>query len=106
MLDLFGDEGRRNPYSAYARLRGAPAHHDPGSGLWILLDYDVVKGALHDPETWSSRASASGGQPLDWLIFSDPPRHSALRALTLRAFTPRAVAALEPRIRGMSRELL
>jgi cytochrome P450 len=106
MANLFGDESRRNPYSVYAQLRGAAVHHDPGSGLWMLLGYDEVLGALHDPEAWSSRAAASGGQPLDWLIFQDPPRHTALRALILRAFTPRAVAALEPRIRTLSRELL
>jgi len=104
MSSLFGDESRRNPYSAYAQLR-SPVHHD-SSGLWMLLGYDEVLGALHDPATWSSRASADGGAPLDWLIFSDPPRHTALRALILRAFTPRAVAALEPRIRQLSRELL
>jgi len=105
MGDLFGDESRRNPYSMYAQVE-SPVHRDPGSGLWMLLGYDAVLEALHDPETWSSRASADGGQPLDWLIFSDPPRHTALRALILRAFTPRAVAALEPRIRALSRELL
>jgi cytochrome P450 len=104
--ELLGDAGRRNPYSFYAQLRGEPIHHDPGSGLWLILDYEGVKRALHDHEAWSSRASASGGQPLDWLIFQDPPRHAALRALILRAFTPRAVAELEPRIRQLSRELL
>jgi len=106
MLDLLGDESRRNPYPLYAQLRGSPVHRDPGTGLWLLLGYDEVKGALHDPETWSSGAAASGGQPLEWLIFQDPPRHTALRALILRAFTPRAVAALEPRIRKLSRELI
>src|SRR6185503_1955462 len=105
MSSLFGDESRRNPYPMYAQLQ-SPVHHDPASGLWMLLGYDEVLGALHDPATWSSRASADGGAPLDWLIFQDPPRHTALRALILRAFTPRAVAALEPRIRELSRELL
>jgi cytochrome P450 len=106
LVQLLGDDGRRNPYFVYEQLRGSPVHHDPQSGLWMLLGYDEAKSALHDPELWSSRAAGSGGQPLDWLIFQDPPRHTALRALILRAFTLRAVAALEPRIRKLSRELL
>src|SRR5262249_40016148 len=36
----------------------------------------------------------------------DPPRHTKLRALISRAFTPRVVADLEPRIRELSRQLL
>jgi cytochrome P450 len=104
--DLLGDEGRRNPCAVYAQLQSAPVQHLPDAGLWLILDYDGVKRALSDSDTWSSRAAASGGQPLDWLIFQDPPRHAVLRALVLRAFTPRAVAALEPRIRALSRELL
>ncbi len=106
LLQLLGAEGRRNPYPVYAELRRSPVHHDATTGLWLILDYEGVKSALHDHDTWSSRASADGGAPLEWLIFQDPPRHAQLRALILRAFTPRAVAALEPRIAQLARELL
>src|SRR5207248_5247804 len=41
-----------------------------------------------------------------WFVFLDPPRHSQLRALISRAFTPRLVSSLEPRIREFSRDLL
>jgi cytochrome P450 len=44
--------------------------------------------------------------PENWFIFFDPPRHTRLRALITRAFTPRSVANLEPRIRELSRQLL
>jgi cytochrome P450 len=40
------------------------------------------------------------------MIFNDAPRHTRLRGLVLRAFTPRAVAALEPRIAQISQALL
>src|SRR5260370_29606337 len=40
------------------------------------------------------------------MICFDPPRHTKLRALIMRAFTPRVVANLEPRIRELSRQLL
>jgi cytochrome P450 len=36
----------------------------------------------------------------------DPPRHTKLRAILGRVFTPRSIAALEPRIRALTRELL
>src|SRR5262249_39289719 len=44
--------------------------------------------------------------PKNWFLFFDPPRHTRLRALITRAFTPSSVASLEPRIRELSRQLL
>jgi cytochrome P450 len=41
-----------------------------------------------------------------WFIFFDPPGHTKLRSPIMRAFTPRVVANLEPRIPELSRELL
>ena len=49
---------------------------------------------------------ASRGVRFAWLLFIDPPRHTQLRAIISRAFTPRSVSALEPRIRELSRALL
>jgi cytochrome P450 len=40
------------------------------------------------------------------LLTVDPPRHSRLRGLVSRAFTPRAVAALEPTVVEVASELL
>jgi cytochrome P450 len=107
VIDLLSDQVRRDPYPVYARLREAsPVLHDARSGVWMVFDYDGVKRALTDHDAFSSRAAPPGGQPLDWLIFLDPPRHTKLRALVMRAFTPRVVAGLEPRIRALSRTLL
>src|SRR5439155_14942389 len=41
-----------------------------------------------------------------WFIFLDPPRHTRMRSLIQRAFTPGTVAALEHRIRELSRHLI
>ncbi len=107
MLDLFTEDVCRNPFPVYDRLRAsAPVYHDPRVDLSMVFDYEGVRQALADPETFSSRAAPPGGKPLDWMIFTDPPRHTKLRALILRAFTPRVVAGLEPRIRELSRRLL
>jgi cytochrome P450 len=107
VIDLFSAEMRRNPYPVYDWLRSAsPVLHDPRSDFWMVFDYEGVTRALNDLDGFSSRAAPPGGGALDWLVFFDPPRHTKLRALIQRAFTPRSVAALEPRIRELARDLL
>ena len=104
---MIADALRRNPFPAYRLMRRfAPVFHDRRHRLWILFDYESVKRALHDPDTFSSRAAPPGDQPLDWLIFQDPPLHAKLRGIIMRTFTPRAIAGLEPRIRALAGELL
>jgi cytochrome P450 len=101
MIDLFSDEARRNPFPRYDAIRStSPVLHDPGSGHWMVFDYEGVKRALGDTDTFSSRFGP------EWMIFLDPPRHTKTRGLISRAFTPRSVANLEPRIRELSRGLL
>ena len=104
MLELFSDEARRNPFPLYDGLRSTSPvlHVPPPFDLWLIFDYDGVKRALADHETFSSAVPA----PRNWFNFDDPPRHTKLRGLLLRAFTPRVVAGLEPRIREMSAGLL
>src|SRR5947199_9602581 len=106
-MTFLSAEVRRNPYPFYQQMRsGSPAVHDPGSDSWMIFDYDGVKRALNDHEAFSSSmANAGRGNP-PWFIFLDPPRHTKLRNLVLRAFTSRTVACLEPRIRELSRQLL
>src|SRR3954453_17105392 len=102
LFNLLSDDMRRNPYPAYAQIRSAtPLLQDPESGLRMIFDYDGVKRVLNDQEDFSSRHG-----PVDWMIFLDPPRHSKLRALISKAFTPTSVTNLEPRIRGFASKLL
>jgi len=106
-MSFFSDDFRRDPYPTYASLRGAsPVLHEPQSGAWLVFDYDGVKRTLHDQGSFASAVSPEGGPTSRWLIFMDPPRHTRLRALIVKAFTPRVVEGLEPRIRALSRELL
>ncbi|MFY2556171.1 cytochrome P450 [Corallococcus terminator] len=107
MLELFTDEVRRNPFPLYAKLRAAsPLLHEPEADLWILFDYDSVKRALHDHDAFSSIVTTETGTTPDWLLFSDPPRHTKLRGIIMRAFTPHSIANLEPHVQALSRELL
>jgi cytochrome P450 len=103
-MDLFTDDMRRDPYPVYDALRrGGPVFKvPPPFDAWLVLDYDGVRGMLADHATFSSRVPA----PKNWFLFSDPPQHTKLRGLISRAFTPRMVVELEPRIRAISRQLL
>jgi cytochrome P450 len=106
-MDLFSDETRRNPFPIYDQLRSvAPVFHLPGPDLYFLFGHDAVKRALSDHEVFSSNVGPTRGETFQWLLFMDPPRHTKLRAIISRAFTPRSVAGLEPRIRAISRGLL
>ena len=108
-MDLFSDEMRRNPYPVYDQMRAvAPVFHLAQFDLWMIFDYDGVKRALIDHDAFSSDLSHVPGQgnPGEWFLFFDPPRHTKLRTLIAKAFTPRVVADLEPRLRDLSRELL
>ena len=104
MMNIFSDEARRNPFPMYDQLRsGSPVLQvPPPFDLWMIFDYEGVKRALGDQDAFSSAVPA----PKDWFIFHDPPRHTKLRSLISRAFIPRVVTSLEPRIRELSRELL
>jgi cytochrome P450 len=106
-MNLLSSDMRRNPYPMYGQMRaGSPVVHVPPLNLWMIFDYDGVKRALNDHDAFSSSMSAAGRTNPEWLIFFDPPRHATLRAIIMRAFTPRVVANLEPRIQELSRELL
>ena len=115
---------RENPYPYYAELRReAPAYKVPSLGVWAVSRYADVVAILRSPERFSSAAMASAvrrpadlapegteGQAPDptaaSIIGSDPPEHTRLRTIVSRVFTPRRIAALEPRVREIARERL
>lgn len=107
MIDLSSPDFRRNPFPIYQQLRAAaPVLHEPQTDSWLLFDYDSVKLALTDHERFSSDMTIAGRGNPEWIIFMDPPRQMRLRGLISKAFTPRGVAELEPRIRRLSAQLL
>lgn len=100
---LFTEDMRRDPYPLYAGLRATtPVLHFAPANLWFVLGHADVKRVLTDHEVFSSNVGPSRGvSSFDWMLFADPPRHSRLRGIVTRAFTPRTIAALEPRIREL-----
>lgn len=107
MLDFLTDDMRRDPYPLYEQVRSSmPLLLETQTGMWLVFDYERVKRVLTDHDAFSSSVTPPTGKAPEWLVFSDPPRHTKLRAILMKAFTPRSIASLEPRIRELSRELL
>lgn len=107
-------EVKENPYPYYAYLRGhAPAYQIEGLGFWALSRYDDIDFVLKNPSFFSSStflANMLGDlNPVPEapsLVSCDPPDHTRLRKLINKAFTPRIIRSLEPRIREVARELV
>ncbi len=102
-----------NPYPWYERMRRtAPVHHDEANGLWSVFRFDDVERVLSDFRGFSSRFGVydEDGEPLSpiasSMIGTDPPSHTKLRTIVSGAFTSRAIADLEPRIRAVTARLL
>ena len=95
-------EVKADPYPYYAEMRrDDPVHRMEAFGAYMVARFDDVSRILMDPELFSSvgfGASDIEGRPTNMLISCDPPDHTRLRGLVNRAFTPRIIAALEPRI--------
>lgn len=105
-MSFFSREVRRDPYPLYEQVRiSSPLLHNAAADMWLVFDHDGARRVLTEEDCWSSAVSPAGVTS-QWLLFTDPPRHSKLRALVSRAFHGRAVEALEPRIRALSSGLL
>ena len=110
-FDPYSYEIHEDPYPTYRRLRDeAPAYYNEKRGFWALSRYDDVRTALNDWRTFTSTQGITleplrkGTEP--HIIEMDPPRHTRLRALVSRAFTPNRMARLEEPIRARARALI
>ncbi|HEV2244415.1 MAG TPA: cytochrome P450, partial [Streptosporangiaceae bacterium] len=96
-----------DPYPVYRRLRErAPLYYNEQHDFYALSRFDDVDRALSDPKTYISgrgdvlEVIKSGIDiPPGTVIMEDPPVHTTHRRLLSGVFTPRKVAALEPKIR-------
>ena len=105
-----------DPFPYYARLRRwDPVHRCP-DGSVFLTRYDDVVAVYQDHHRFSSDkrvefAPKFGDSPLyehhtTSVVFRDPPDHTRIRKLFAPAFTPKALAALEPRVERLVDALL
>lgn len=111
-----------NPYPLYHKLRSEdPVQWEESLGGWMLLRYDDVANAVLNPTLGSDRTTAylqqipqelrDHFQPFvetrsNMMIFTDPPKHTRLRGLVYRAFTPRVVETMEPNIHRVTNDLI
>src|SRR5947209_15303896 len=107
---LASPEARDNPYPFYALARQAmPVLRIEQLGVWSVFTYEDCRNILRDPKRFSSDFQRvfppERRQPAS-ILNLDPPRHTQLRDLVNRAFTPRMVAQLEPRIQAITAQLL
>jgi len=107
---------RDNPYPHYpALLSGPPRKFNVFLPTTLVARYDDCLALLRDHEHFSSRPPAMLQQlraefgpfaGATTMLDSDPPVHTRLRRLVSRAFTPRRIKDIEPRIQAIANELL
>lgn len=106
MAELDTKEKRLLPFPVYNHLRQTtPVRYDESRGCWDVFRYEDVHRILKDPASFSSnRGLASKGRQT--ILTMDPPRHTQMRALVNKAFTPKVISDLEPHITSIINELL
>ncbi len=107
------------PYPTLARLRRESpvcwSDEPGGPGFWAVFSHAGVKAVLRDGATFSSQAGAT--QIRDYapddlayvqqqMLNMDAPGHARLRRILARAFTPKAIARIETRVRRRAAELV
>ncbi|HVC44373.1 MAG TPA: cytochrome P450 [Candidatus Binataceae bacterium] len=113
-FDPFAPDVRCNPYPYFAQLRNySPVYWMESLQSWAITRYEDVAYVAKNTQIFSSApiipailGELNPVPEVNWLISTDPPAHQPLRKLVNKAFTPRMVAALEPRIREIAAQLL
>ena len=121
VFDPFAEGFTDDPYPEYERLRAADPVHENPFGFWVLSRYDDVTALLRsghsvddskvgpgmfqeiNDSVYGERRERMGGLSM---LDLDPPDHTRLRKLVSKAFTPRSIAALEPRVVALVDEAL
>ncbi len=123
-VDLFSPDFKANPYPTYAHLRSeAPIHRvalPDGRGMWLVTRYEDVSAILRDErfvKDWRNAMTPeqiAGVPPIPEvmkpltrnMLDTDPPDHERLRALVSKAFTPRLIERMRPRVQEIADTLL
>lgn len=111
---LMGTPTPEDPYPHYAALRReAPVYRSPSLGMTFLTRYDDCRAALRSESLQMVGAGLIAAsdpryEASAWLqaiqhmlVFTNPPKHTRMRGVLQKAFTPRVVSDLRPRIEGL-----
>ena len=119
-LEPFSTAMLADPYPAYRAMRERGRMQRTDAGHWLATGYEEVSRLLTDQRFGEaagrggrirlSRTTREGPQQLlgrvDTMLSQDPPEHTRLRRLVSKAFTPRSVQKMRPRIQEIVNELL
>ncbi|MCU4182922.1 cytochrome P450 [Acidiferrimicrobium sp. IK] len=105
--DPYDFEIDADPYPVWKRMRDeAPLYYNAEHDFYALSRFDDVEKAIIDWGTYrSGRGSvlelirANIEMPSGLILFEDPPVHDVHRGLMSRVFTPKKMAAIEPKVR-------
>lgn len=120
--DLLSDEAINDPFPYYAKLRRqGPVSWNGRWNGWVATGYDAVIDGYRDSTRLSSdRFSGPFGSEIQaaatryeqlfgflskFFVWKDPPYHTHVRMLVNKAFTPKSVEVLRPRVQRLVREL-
>ncbi|HKN96027.1 MAG TPA: cytochrome P450 [Pseudonocardiaceae bacterium] len=109
---LFDPANRPNPYPLLARLREAGPFSVMDGAITVVGDHATCTAVLRDPAFSSDRARSRLPRRFDRdepqrnasFLSLDPPDHTRLRRLVSKAFTPKVIVELAPRIRQIVAE--
>lgn len=120
--EIFAPKTSANPYPLYARLRAEmPVCRIEPQGWWAISRHADVAAVLKNNELFSSDTGLERTRPAhvdedSWrrlsalrsrsIVGTDPPDHTRLRRLVTTAFTPKAIARLEARVRQIAVQCL
>lgn len=119
--NILGPDRFVDPYSIYERMREAgPISFSPLLQQWAVVGYEEahqvlssssfgVSGQMElllEARPYSKLADTTKHLFRNALLFTDPPLHTRLRPVVSRAFTPRQVRRLGPRVRQLAARLL
>ena len=116
-------EGKSDPYPGYAILRETTALHHSALDLYVLARYDDCQAVLRDnrfgrgdphikPELFGITQDEFDerfprvSERAESMLGLDLPDHTRLRSLVAKAFTPKTIEALRPRIQLLTNDLL
>ncbi len=119
--NILGPDRFVDPYPVYERMRAAgPVSFSPFLQQWAVVGYEEAREVLRSPSfgvagqmdlllgtrPYSNLSESTKQLLRNTLLFTDPPTHTRLRGAVNRAFTPRQMERLEPRVVGLVDRLL
>ena len=115
MIDFNDSAFIDDPYPALKKLRevGAPFWHEETS-MFLAAGFKDASavlrnrtlGRIFDPKTPESKWESFNWLHSDSILDSEPPKHTRLRSLVMKAFNPKKIEGLRPEIERITASLL